>query len=97
MVVGGVNLETLRTYCLAFSGATENVQWGDDLVFKVGGKMFTVACLVPDAPTVSFKCTPEEFAERSSWRTSGRRNMSRGITGSRCSRGARCPIATSAA
>jgi predicted DNA-binding protein (MmcQ/YjbR family) len=43
--------------------ATESVQWGDDLVFKVGGKMFAVAVLVPAKVWLSFKCSPEEFAE----------------------------------
>ena len=58
-----MNLDTFRDYCLTFPGATENVQWGADLVFKVGGKMFAVASLEPGETKVSFKCTPEEFAE----------------------------------
>ncbi|MHB8485101.1 MAG: MmcQ/YjbR family DNA-binding protein [Candidatus Acidiferrales bacterium] len=36
---------------------------GDDLVFKVGGKMFAVVVLVPAKVWLSFKCLPEEFAE----------------------------------
>jgi predicted DNA-binding protein (MmcQ/YjbR family) len=58
-----MNLESLREYCLSFPDATEQVQWGADLVFKIGGKMFTVATLDPGETKVSFKCTPEEFAE----------------------------------
>ena len=58
-----MNLDSLREYCLSFPDATENVQWGADLVFKVGGKMFTVASVEPGETKVSFKCTPEEFAE----------------------------------
>jgi predicted DNA-binding protein (MmcQ/YjbR family) len=58
-----VNLESLRQYCLSFPAATENIQWGADLVFKVGGKMFTVASTEPGETKVSFKCTPEEFAQ----------------------------------
>lgn len=58
-----MNLESLREYCLSFPNATENVQWGADLVFKIGGKMFAVASLEPGKTKVSFKCTPEEFAE----------------------------------
>jgi len=58
-----VNLDTLRDYCLSFPGATENVQWGHDLCFKVGGKMFTVASLDPEPMGVSVKCTPDEFAD----------------------------------
>jgi predicted DNA-binding protein (MmcQ/YjbR family) len=43
--------------------ATESVQWGDDLVFKIGGKMFAVVVLEPAKVWISFKCSPEEFAE----------------------------------
>jgi predicted DNA-binding protein (MmcQ/YjbR family) len=58
-----MNLDSLRDYCLSFPGATENIQWGADLVFKVGGKIFTVASTEPGEAKVSFKCTPEAFAE----------------------------------
>ncbi|MGB7024552.1 MAG: MmcQ/YjbR family DNA-binding protein [Candidatus Acidiferrales bacterium] len=60
---GSVNIEWVRKYCLAMLHATETVQWGDDLVFKVGGKMFAVVVLVPAKVWLSFKCSPEEFAE----------------------------------
>jgi len=56
--------ESVRAYCLSFPHATENVQWGADLVFKIGGKMFAVIGL--DAGSdhcLSFKATPEKFAE----------------------------------
>ena len=43
--------------------ATENVQWGADLCFKIGGKMFAVMCLEPSTNVLSFKCTPESFIE----------------------------------
>ena len=59
-----MNLDMLRAYCLSLPHATEGVQWDNDLLFRVGGKMFAVACLDPATPhRVSFKCTPEEFAE----------------------------------
>jgi predicted DNA-binding protein (MmcQ/YjbR family) len=48
---------------MAFPHASEQVQWGYDLVFKVGGKMFAVTPLEPAAVFLSFKCTPEVFAE----------------------------------
>ena len=48
--------------CRALPGSTEDVKWGADLVFSVGGKMFTVVCLDPPH-TVAFKCTPDAFAE----------------------------------
>jgi predicted DNA-binding protein (MmcQ/YjbR family) len=55
--------EWIRQHCLSFPHATETVQWGSDLVFKIGGKMFAVTCLEPAPVALSFKCTPEEFAE----------------------------------
>jgi predicted DNA-binding protein (MmcQ/YjbR family) len=42
---------------------TETVQWGFDLVFKVGGKMFAVTPLEPAPVCLSFKCSPEDFAD----------------------------------
>ena len=56
-------LDWLRPYCLSFPGANENVQWGNDLVFKVAGKMFAVADLDPGKQVLAFKCSPEDFAE----------------------------------
>ena len=35
-----MTLERLRELCLSMPGATEQIQWGADLVFKVGGRMF---------------------------------------------------------
>ena len=59
-----MNLEKLRTHCLKYKGATEQIQWGADLVFKVGGKMFAVAATEAEAGhRLSFKCTDEGFAE----------------------------------
>jgi predicted DNA-binding protein (MmcQ/YjbR family) len=58
-----MNLEKLRALCLSHPGATEQIQWGADLVFKVGGKMFCVACTEPAPVAMSFKCDDETFAE----------------------------------
>lgn len=58
-----MDIDWVRKYCLAMPHATETVQWGDDLVFKVGGKMFAAVVLVPAKVWLSFKCSPEEFAE----------------------------------
>jgi predicted DNA-binding protein (MmcQ/YjbR family) len=59
-----MTLEKLRKHCLSYPGATEQIQWGDDLVFKVGGKMFAVAATEPSARhRLSFKCSEETFAE----------------------------------
>lgn len=58
-----MNVDSLRKYCLAFPNATENLQWGEDLCFKVGGKIFTVVSLGGVQQSMSVKCTPEKFAE----------------------------------
>lgn len=56
-----MKVDSIREYCLAFPRATENLQWGDDLCFKVGGKIFTIVGL--DNPRLCFKCAPEIFAD----------------------------------
>jgi len=56
-----MNVDSIRAYCLSFPGATENLQWGDDLCFKIGGKIFAIVSL--DDPRLCFKCSPETFAE----------------------------------
>ena len=58
-----MNAEWLREVCLAFPGASEQIQWGYDLVFKVGGRMFAVTPLEPAPVCLSFKASPENFAE----------------------------------
>ena len=58
-----MDIEAVRNFCKKIPQATESLQWGDDLVFKVGGKMFAALVLVPAKVWLSFKCTPEEFAE----------------------------------
>jgi len=58
-----MDLEELRKLCLSFPGVKEQIQWSDDLVFKVAGKMFAVVSLEPASVWLSFKVTPENFAE----------------------------------
>jgi predicted DNA-binding protein (MmcQ/YjbR family) len=58
-----MNIEWLRKVCLSFPGATEQIQWGNDLLFKVGGKMFALTPLEPASVCLSFKASPEHFAE----------------------------------
>jgi predicted DNA-binding protein (MmcQ/YjbR family) len=58
-----VDVDSVRRFCTALPHATETVQWGNDLVFKVGGKMFAVTALEPSKVWLSFKVTPEQFAE----------------------------------
>lgn len=58
-----MDVDWLRELCLSFRGTTEQIQWGYDLVFKVGGKMFAVTPLEPAPVCLSFKASPEGFAE----------------------------------
>jgi predicted DNA-binding protein (MmcQ/YjbR family) len=58
-----MDIDWVRRYCLSMLHATKSVQWGNDLVFKVGGKMFAVLVLESAKVWLSFKCSLEEFAE----------------------------------
>lgn len=55
--------DSVREFCISLPHATEQIQWGSHLVLKVGGKMFAIVSLEPAAVWISFKSTPEEFAE----------------------------------
>ena len=57
-----MTIETVRQICLALPAATEDVKWGNDLCFSVGGKMFAAMNLDPPH-SLAFKCTPESFGE----------------------------------
>ena len=68
MDAGGLNLESMRR---------ETVQWGSDLVFKIGGKMFAVAATEPAKVCMSFKLSKKAQAElsgSSSGRAANRRS-----------------------
>ena len=57
-------LDSIREYCLSLPEATEKVQWEDDLLFCIGGKIFAAVSLNPDGKDrIAFKCDPETFAE----------------------------------
>jgi predicted DNA-binding protein (MmcQ/YjbR family) len=56
-----MNVDSIRAYCLSFPHATEKLQWGDELCFKVREKIFVMLGL--DNPRLCFKCTAEAFAE----------------------------------
>lgn len=56
-----MDVDWVCEYCLALPHTTEKVQWADDLVFKIGGKMYAVVALEPGDQWLGFKCTPEDF------------------------------------
>ena len=58
-----MRLACLQTFALALIGTTVVKQWGDNLVYKVAGKVFFLIALDGDTvEAVAFKCTPVEFA-----------------------------------
>lgn len=56
-----MNVDSIRAYCLSFPKATEKLQWGDELCFKIAEKIFAMLGL--DNLRLCFKCAPETFAE----------------------------------
>ena len=59
-----MDIESVRKYCLSLPDVTEDVQWGSDLLFRIGNKIFVVVGLEPSSDhRMSMKCTPEKFAE----------------------------------
>lgn len=48
-----------RKHCLALPGTECVEQWGDDQVYKIGGKMFTATDKA--VTKISFKCSDEAF------------------------------------
>jgi predicted DNA-binding protein (MmcQ/YjbR family) len=58
------DVEWIRKLCLSLADATENLQWGETLCFKVHGKLFVTMHLSEGKlPPVVFKCTSEKFHE----------------------------------
>jgi predicted DNA-binding protein (MmcQ/YjbR family) len=52
--------DPLVELCRSLAGATEDVKWGNDLVFSVGGKMFA-GFQLPDGQPLAFKVDPLVF------------------------------------
>lgn len=60
-----MDIETLRDFCLSLPAVTEDIKWGDNLVFSVAGKMFCLADLEPPL-RVSLKVPEDQFHELTS-------------------------------
>ncbi len=57
-----MRLAALRRYCLSQPGAVESVQWGNEHVYKVGGKMFAIISMDGRAFAGLFlKVSPDSF------------------------------------
>ncbi len=57
-----MNLDSLQSFCLELPYVTEDIKWGNDLCFSIGGKMFCVASL-SEPLKVSLKVRNDEFDE----------------------------------
>ena len=53
--------DPLVVFCRSLPGATEDVKWGKDLIFSVGGRMFAGFPL-PGGDPIGFKVDPHMFA-----------------------------------
>jgi predicted DNA-binding protein (MmcQ/YjbR family) len=58
-----MSVEFVREIAMGLPHVTEQIQWEDHLLFKIGGKMFAVTTLGPEGVRLSVKSTPEKFAE----------------------------------
>jgi predicted DNA-binding protein (MmcQ/YjbR family) len=58
-----MNTDWVRELCLSFPQTTEQIQWGEVLVFKVAGKIHALTALQPSNTWLTFKASPENFVE----------------------------------
>jgi len=58
-----MNLKKAKEYCRTLAGTTEDIKWGDNLVFSVGTKMY--ACMDENeaAKAIAFKVDDDRFLE----------------------------------
>jgi predicted DNA-binding protein (MmcQ/YjbR family) len=59
-IVNPMRRAAMLAFCRKLPHVTEDVKWGNDLVFSIGKKMF--ACFdFRGGPSLGFKATPENF------------------------------------
>ena len=58
------DVEWIRKFCLSLPDVTEDMPWGDELCFKIRGKIFTGMVLSDGRfPRITLKCALETFHE----------------------------------
>jgi predicted DNA-binding protein (MmcQ/YjbR family) len=62
-----MDVEAIQSICEKFPSVTQDIKWGHDLAFSIGGKMFCVVSLAQSPISGSFKVRDEEFEEMSNW------------------------------
>jgi predicted DNA-binding protein (MmcQ/YjbR family) len=64
IIIGMPDVDWVRKLCRSFPDATEDMPWGDDLCFKVRGKIFTGMVLADGRfPRLTLKCAEDTFHE----------------------------------
>lgn len=59
-----MNIEWIRAYCLSLPHTTEDIQWGESLLFRIARKIYAGVDLEGKGPALLvFKTTPADFAE----------------------------------
>ena len=58
-----MNVDDIQAICKKMVAVTEDIKWGHDLVFSIGGKMFCVVGLDQLPTTASFKVRDDQFEE----------------------------------
>ena len=59
-----MDFDPQRRVAAGLPGATEDIKWGADLVYSIGGKMFCVFCLADGRPSnCAFKVDDDRFLE----------------------------------
>lgn len=60
-----MDIEAIRRYCLSLPDATEDLkaEWGDSLLFRIGGKIFASTSLSQVPHRMNLKCTAARIAE----------------------------------
>ncbi|MYN01251.1 MmcQ/YjbR family DNA-binding protein [Pseudoduganella sp. DS3] len=58
-----MNLNKAKDFCRSLPGVTEDIKWGDNLVFSVGEKMFAVMDDNDKAKAIALKVDDDRFLE----------------------------------
>ena len=59
-----MDVETTCRLCLSFPHVTEDIKWGNALLFRICGKSFGDVSFISNTEgQFSFQCMPEEFSE----------------------------------
>lgn len=81
----GKGRSDFKTLCRSLPHTTEDIKWGDDLVFSVGGKMYA-AFDIDDEEQFGFKCDDADYErltgqDRDGAEAKGARGRGKGVEG----------------